>query len=498
MASSDLAIRFTENTYATKQEVSRELKMSLIDNIWSNILSYRSSFNQYLSIKSVDQKSYVLCNCASVNNKVNSADAKFIRLMTEYLKLNSASGEDKYINSKILSMSLRCIGKKYEIDVSDEYIFGIINGTITEYNQLNKMLKQYLDAVLFIKDNYTKPLDIDFLAELYSKVSGNYNLTKFYRTRDDNGAFNRVLIDRIYNAAPYQYIEGMMNNLFSFISSSTLSKTCKSIIAYYYVNYIRPFDEYSDEIALLIAKYVLAHEELAEMGAIYPLEDLLVRDQEALSKISVEVQKTNDITYFINYVLRVFEGKSDELLDIFANKKADILKADLYQEDKVEEELEPVEEEIKKEEVVLQEVKPNTPEIVAKPIPAVEVKPIITPVQETRVVETKQEAPKKVKVQEVNEEIAVSYVPAALDEKQAYRLEQNLLESYPEMKKGEARFYSRHCTLGKFYTIEQYKKCIGCVYETARTSMEHLVKMGYYSKQLVNNKKFVYTPIRRD
>jgi hypothetical protein len=39
MATSELAIRFTEGKYATRQEVSRDLKMSLIDNIWNSILS---------------------------------------------------------------------------------------------------------------------------------------------------------------------------------------------------------------------------------------------------------------------------------------------------------------------------------------------------------------------------------------------------------------------------------------------------------------------------
>ena len=54
MGNNELAIRFTENTYATKLEVSKELKMSLIDNIWNNILGYRSNFYRYLPIKSIE------------------------------------------------------------------------------------------------------------------------------------------------------------------------------------------------------------------------------------------------------------------------------------------------------------------------------------------------------------------------------------------------------------------------------------------------------------
>ena len=94
------------------------------------------------------------------------------------------------------------------------------------------------------------------------------------------------------------------------------------------------------------------------------------------------------------------------------------------------------------------------------------------------------------------EQIAVAYVPPALDERQASRLAQHLLELDPSLRKHEAHFYARHCTLGKKYTIAQYKKSIGCVYETARTSMDHLVELGYYRKEMVKN-KFVYSPIAR-
>ena len=61
MGANELAIRFTEETYATKAEVSRELRMSLIDNIWSNILKYRSGFYRYLSLKSIDKNQLMIC-----------------------------------------------------------------------------------------------------------------------------------------------------------------------------------------------------------------------------------------------------------------------------------------------------------------------------------------------------------------------------------------------------------------------------------------------------
>jgi hypothetical protein len=79
-------------------------------------------------------------------------------------------------------------------------------------------------------------------------------------------------------------------------------------------------------------------------------------------------------------------------------------------------------------------------------------------------------------------------------EVEANRLQQHLLETHPSMKKGEAIFYARHHTVGKYYTLSQYKQQLECAYETARTSMEHLVKLGYYRKEKYKN-KYVYTPV---
>jgi hypothetical protein len=41
-----------------------------------------------------------------------------------------------------------------------------------------------------------------------------------------------------------------------------------------------------------------------------------------------------------------------------------------------------------------------------------------------------------------------------------------------------------------------YQKEMNVVYETARTSMEQLVSLGYYRRESVKN-KFVYTPVKK-
>lgn len=493
MANNDLAVRFTETNYATRNEVSKELKMSLIDNIWSNILSYRSFFNHYLTIKSIEKNALVICVTPTILSNINNLSSKIIRLTRDYSRLSPESGDLAHFEDKCMSLSLKELAKVYDLDADDIFLRELLHGEVKDIDPSRKILLNYANSIRFIKKKANSPIDGDFLGDLYQIFLDDFNLTAFYRTEEDKNPENRVLIDRIYSSAPVAYIESMMASLFNFIANSNLDGVIKALVTYYYVNYIKPFPKYSDEIALLLAKAVLAHCGADEFGAIVPLESLLSQDLGTISKIFVEVQKTNDVTYFVNYGLKVIDKECDQLLDILANNHVAEIRKDFYKEETAVEVPEEVKEEpapVVEQAPAVEEVKAVVQETVApapvvQPKVVVEEKPIIKPVE------------KPVVRQEVKEEIAVSYIPPVLDEKAAYRLEVHLLELDPSMKKGEAHFYARHCTLGKRYTIQQYKKAIGCAYETARTSMDHLVAMGYYRKEMVKNKN-VYTPIPRN
>ena len=120
--------------------------------------------------------------------------------------------------------------------------------------------------------------------------------------------------------------------------------------------------------------------------------------------------------------------------------------------------------------------------------------PVEEPKVEEKPVEVVKEEPKPVIVEkkiEVKQENLEE-----ISDKEYKKMANALLESDPYLKKAQAHFYVRHSTVGKFYTIQQFKKAEGCVYETARTSMDNLVKLGYYRREQIKN-KFVYTPIKK-
>ena len=500
MAGNDLAMRFTEDKYATKNEVAKELRVLSADTFWSNILAYRSHFYHYLTVRTIEKNMLVFCGCPAINSLVNNIEMKLIRANREYGMINPNSKQYRTINLKFNRQILKILNETEQLGVGEDFYDSVIRHEVISAIPNNMLLVNYLKALSYIKRSYVNPIDEDFLAGLYGKLVGMDELVDFYRVSEDRNPENRVLIDRVYTSAPVNLIEPMMNYLFNFISTSTLSASLKAIITFFYINYVKPFSKYSEEVAVLMAKAILAHDAFGETVVDLPLEKLLLLPSEEAARVYVEVQKTADITYFVNYVFKYLGQYCDNFLDDITKSKVEELREDFYQVDEKPQEVPiPEPEPVKPTRVETidlfaaseepEPVKP-APARAAEPVPQKEEEPEEQPVIE-------QPKKKTVKVTYIQEELAVAYIPVALDEKQAVLLEQDLLERDPELKKGEAKFYARHCTKGKKYTIAQYKKSLRCAYETARTSMDHLAELLYYRKEKIKN-KYVYIPVERE
>ena len=481
MASNELAIRFTENKYASKNEVAKELKTSLVDTFWHNILAYRSNFNHYLSLKSIDKNMFVYCGCQSMDALIGNIENKIRRINEEFSRICADPIDRKYFVDKNIIKSLKAVANKNDLEVTESYLRSLLNDELKEVAASHQVLVNYLNTLRYASRRYRTEIDDNYLADLFQKFNNVDEITVYYRNREDTNRENRVIIDRIYTCAPIHLIDNMMNHLFGFLTGCTLSVGVKALIVYFYLNYIRPFNNYSDELAMLMMKSILAHDEFGDVAMIIPFESLM-RNTEDVGKLFADVQKTNDVTYFVNYMGKIMDKLCDETLDDLANLSAEILRKDYYVEDKQSEDETPS----------AQVTYTEPTRIIEEPVQEVKQE------QPTKLVEkpAEEEKPQKVEVRYVKQELAVSYIPPALDEKEAYRLEVHLREMDPSLKKGEAKFYARHCVVGKKYTIQQFKKYIGCAYETARTSMDHLADLGYYRKEQVKN-KFVYSPIPR-
>lgn len=464
MANNDLGIRFTNVIYATKNDVIRTMKISIVDNIWKQILEYRSNFNCVLSLEHIDGSHYSTCLAPMIIEKVTSLERKMTRSMVNLSKL-SREGKRKFFNESYFKI-LKDISLKYKLEIEDSKIRNIIANESSVVSPNEIFLMHYLNVLKDIEQNYTQSIDEDLLGKIYSMLLGTEDLMEFYRTKELDNSFTKVLVNKMYLGIPTNNIENAMNSLFTFVNNSTLSPLVKAVCALYFCYYVKPFETYSEEIGVLLFKYILAYNDLEGVAATFDLEGLLNHTDE-LERVLLESQKTYDLTYIINFVSTYLDSKvSDVLDDIVLIKKDDIVR-ETYS-------------------TIVENV-PNIPENSDDNI------------EQTPKVEENRESPSQLNNNDAliyNKNIAITSLPEGLSEDEARKLENHLKELYPSLSNGQAYFYARHCTIGMKYTISQYKKCLNCAYETARTSMDGLVYLGFYSKEPLKN-KYIYTPVKK-
>lgn len=467
MSENNLAIKFTNEHYYTKKEVQEEMRIPVIDSIWNNVLEYRSNFNQSLTLKHIDDTRYSVCLTPRINEIINSCERKLIRLFGNYLRTNN-SNEKNVFKKVAYSKILNSIAQRYNLNPDEKIIENIISKNISTLSPEYLILNRYYQCLNEIDINSSCNIDDDSLAEFYSYLIGDDKSgNASYRINEVNNNLSKVIIGKLYLGIPVSLIESNMNDLFSFIYNSHLSMLIKAISAFYFVYYVKPFDAYTEEIATLTFKKVLAVNDLGPVASFINIENLL-NDKEKLESYIIESQKTYDLTYLVTYLLDKIEKQIDDVLEDMQVAKNLVIQGEIYQIDEEENEIEPVLNQVK------EERKPEEKVItITKPIQVNSSNPVI-----------------------YNKDIAIDSLPTGLSEEEALILENHLMESNPNLSRGQAYFYARHCTLNMKYTISQYKKELGCAYETARTSMDHLVYLGYYRKELLKN-KFIYTPVKK-
>ena len=463
MANADLSIRFTDEAYATRLDVMRALNTSLIDSIWRNIEEYRGRFARILSLRDIAKRPFRVIFTPNISDKITGLERKLVRAMSQFSQLDADSSERQTVRKGSYSKILTYVARSKDIIVSDQDIEAILQSK--SQNPDHIILANYYATLLHFEEHHHDPIDENYLADILTRLKGESELVSFYREKDFSRA-NQVVIGKEYDYAPAATIETLMNNLFDFIHNSEISFIVKIIATYYFIDYVKPFETHNEEIAVFLIKSILSHNDIAEASALLPLETLFAMRNDNFRKVFLEVQKTNDLTYALLAIGELVLSEVQDFLDLVTQIKVKEVKREYraFESD---------------------EVPPQKAVVINHPkeTQAVEV-PKVPLEKKNEIVE---QIPKVEQIAVMPKTMAI----AKDDDVKA--IVKNLIESDPLLRPKQARFYAEHRAVGRYYTIAQYKKEMEVVYETARTSMDNLVQLGYYRRENIKN-KFVYTP----
>ncbi len=461
MTTQELAIKFSNDKYSTKKEVANDMKTPLVDNIWNNIKEYRNNFNVCLSLKHITNENYTICLTPNINQKLNNVERKLMNINFNCLKL-SLTKSDIFYKKAAFENILKRFAENYNIKIDDYEIQKIISNDISNLRPELIVVSNYFNCLNLVNKYSYENLDLKTFEAFNSKMLFNENVG--FRTNEIENELAKVMINKIYVGVPVNNIEKSFNNLIEFINDDNVNVIIKAIGVIYYIYYMRPYDAYSEDLAFYGAKTVLAHNGLEYAGSLN-LESILLDDKEEFKKYFIETQKEKDLTYFLNFCLSKFDKIIDEANLFINNAKSKVISNELYSSDNKTNDLVPDLNELDE-------------------------------LNESNEIKSSNLLKEESSNVNFSKNIAIDNISTGLNEQEAQKLERHLLEMEPMLTRGQAYFYARHCTLNMNYTISQYKKDVGCAYETARSSMDNLVRLGYYKKELLKN-KFVYIPIKR-
>lgn len=517
MSEKEWAIQYTDEQYLTRKELAQAMHTSLVDGYWMDVRNYRGKNAVPFAHRTISNQRFWLCASVGVKAKISAFDEAVNHLLALVSKLDEPKLKDETERAFLLSC-LTSYVRFMKIDVPTLSIKALLNGTYHEDNPAHAPIISYLRTLRLFLSKAPEKADADFLAEAYGSLLGQEELTKFYRTMDyDNSASRaRYMTGGDYHYAPYEAIEPLMNEFFAFSLDEGISMSSRAIGALYFLDLVKPFWDNNRELACLLGKTVIAKATGNNAAFLLPLEAVF-QPNSRYDSLYLETQHSGDLTYIITYAIDLLTP----LIASLENSLKDIRLAAYRSEmrplspsEKTLVEAAPVEP--TQMSLLDGEKKEEAAPAAEEPIPAAEeptpvavkseevlLKPVEMPHEERpQPKPVPKAAPKKAAVPAAqvlpasSGELAIAAPEAALSEKEIKEYVQYLLESNPSLNKNQATFLSNHCTMGHYYTIQQFKSSARCAYETARTSMDKLAEQGYYEKKALKN-KYVYTPVKQ-
>lgn len=479
MANQKITIKYTDEMYATHLDLQKNLHTSLTGDFWNDIVAYRSAYQKKILLKTIGNIPFYYVETPALLARYRAFEDKLASYQASYEELFSMPSVRKNVEKSFMLQTLRNVVSLLGVKVSEPSIKALVSGMFDQFGGSSEqnavLLSRYRDILRDLPGQRNDYSD-ELMAKHFAALCGEEELTTFYRESNSPSyrAPNYTTAMRVYDEAPFEKIEDLMNAMFAFQNLDACRTFVKAVAVGFDFTYIKPFAQYNLLLACLSSKTIFG----GPGNAFLPLE-LAFENTPRWQEICRETQTSGDLTYIILHVIDILSRNLDLMMDAIAYEKKVTVEEETY----------------------TAPASPQTPvddtpieldDIPDEPEPMIEVP--LEPedqLEEVIVEEVAQEKPSEAKA-----ELALSAKKPTLSDKEIKDAARFLLETHPLLRKQQALFFASHCTIGRYYSIQDYKKYAKCVYETARTSMDNLAREKLYKKLKIKN-KYVYTPIRQ-
>ena len=149
----NLGERFSNDQYLTYNQVAVELKTTLIDGIWRQVIEYREKFTFPLTIRTADKNRFIVVLTPKITEKIGSIDRKLTKMLMNYASF--IQNEDYKLEFNIVQAKniISNIASVYNVDANENFYQRLVTHNISSLSPSERILNDCYRAIQFLNQN---------------------------------------------------------------------------------------------------------------------------------------------------------------------------------------------------------------------------------------------------------------------------------------------------------------------------------------------------------
>ena len=307
---------FTEKTYQTKNELKYRIQApDSIQDVWPQIKEYRYSRGVKTALKDQKDNYFWYYLPRSTKAKLNYIDK--IAAFDLFQNIKSSDKKtvlldaliDEGFSSSVIegAFSTKKIAKE------------MYQKKIAPKNKSEKMILNNINAMDYILENLSYPLNEEMLLNIYRILTEN---TLEEGEQVDKYRDSQVYVidpnstQAAYVPPPHTQVQALMDSLMEFISSpDDLHPVVKACIIHFYFVYIHPFFDGNGRTARAIS-YMYLLQKGYDFFKFFSVSSVVGQQRSKYYKALKDTEDfDSDLSYFISFYVEMIEKSIDQTLD---------------------------------------------------------------------------------------------------------------------------------------------------------------------------------------
>ena len=305
--------RFSEDCYATKDEVKAVYNTDNVTNVWAEITTYRNYFAYETPLRDNEGNHYQVC----LNRSVLSNCYKLEKLwMKDLATLNSFSlaRRDSLVLTKKIDV-LRAVSKT-------------VTNTNLNNSTLQKLASHQFETIptsIIEVDFYSKCLDSLLTAHLSraediininnSLQGANPESRPIFRSEEKNTTLSTLELPKT------EEIYDRLGELIEFLNCEELPLAVRFLGTIYFFEAVQPFEYLNQETASIVCKTLLANNGLAPISNGVDIESIAFSHSDRYYARLKEIQNSLDLTYMVTTSLSFLFHDETEIRNLLEETK---------------------------------------------------------------------------------------------------------------------------------------------------------------------------------